>query len=71
MKLLKIYGLKISAVIMGALAGILYLAKCSTNIVITVLAVAGVLIFIDSKINKGTIYQQNLEYMKDKMDIKK
>lgn len=68
--MVKIYLLKILSVLIGVIAGVLYLCNVNMNIVVTLLAIAGLLLFIDSKINKDNIYMSNLKYMADKNEKK-
>ncbi|MCQ2911867.1 MAG: hypothetical protein MJ244_06715 [Clostridia bacterium] len=68
--MVKIYLLKILSALIGVIAGVLYLCNVNMNIVVTLLATAGLLLFIDSKINKDNIYMSNLKYMADKNEKK-
>lgn len=64
--MLKIYLLKLLAVLFGIVAGILYLCNINMNVIVTLLAIAGVLLYVDTRINKTNIYMSNLKYMADK-----
>lgn len=69
--MLKVYIFKLSSVLLGIIAGVLYLCKVSENIWITLLAIAGLLLFIDTKVNKENIYASNLKYMAEHKVTKK
>lgn len=66
MKLFKVYIFKLSAIIVALIAGALYLCHMSTNLVVSVLAISGIILFIDTKVNKENIYEANLKYMTEK-----
>ena len=68
--MIKIYLLKLLAVVFGLIAGVLYLCNVNMNVVVTLLAIAGLLLFVDLKINKDNIYMSNLKYMADKKNKK-
>lgn len=71
MELIKIYLFKILGIVLGGVAGILYLCGINNYIVVTMLCIAGIILFIDTLVNKDNIYVSNLKYLQHKSMKKK